>query len=372
MRKKIRLLILLACVACFFAIAPILVFYSMGYRFDFKKMAMTETGGIYVRTFPAAEQIIIDSKIKERPGIFSNSIFVQSLLPDEHTVLVKKEGYYDYFKTIPVQEKQVTKLENILLFKKNIQFEIAGSSVQSPFVEQSKFIIKNNDLYYSASPENSNLTVLQKTTPIIKKMSAFSLQNNNIIWLGTDGFLYKSDSTNFSLTAIKITTNPIKILKAGSYKIISDSNIIFVDNNGSLLFLNEKTNNLDSFYTTIKDAAISPDGKNIFYYNDNNIYISPIPSLPKENILLYKSSEKVSACIWINDNYIIFSVGNKIIISEIDYRGNINTVTLSQTINISSTKNISLENPQIFFDQQAGKIYILTNKILLVSEKITY
>ena len=115
----------------------------------------------------------------------------------------------------------------------------------------------------------------------------------------------------------------------------------------------------------MKDAKISSDGKNIIYYNDNNIYISSIPetSVAQKNILLYESSEKINNCVWLNNNYIIFTAGlpgqgNKIIISEIDYRGNINTVTLPQTAD------------KIFFNQQEGKLYILTNDVLLVSEKI--
>jgi len=117
----------------------VLVPYSMGYRFDFQKMKITETGGIYIRTYPGADTIIIDSKITEKPSMFSNSIFIQSLLPASHTVLAKKSGYYDYFKTLPVQEKEVTKLENVLLFKKDIQFSIIDTKITpSPFEKLEK------------------------------------------------------------------------------------------------------------------------------------------------------------------------------------------------------------------------------------------
>ena len=149
MTKRTHLAILLVCVVCFFVIAPVLVLYSMGYRFDVEKLKITATGGIYVKTYPSADKILIDSKISEKPGMFSNSIFVQSLLPgDHHTVLAQKIGYYNYSKTVPVQEKEVTKLENILLFRKNIAFGIIKNTAQSPFNIQEKYIIKNNNLYY--------------------------------------------------------------------------------------------------------------------------------------------------------------------------------------------------------------------------------
>ncbi|MCX6720597.1 MAG: hypothetical protein NTW11_02225 [Candidatus Staskawiczbacteria bacterium] len=359
MTKKTRLTILLVCVACFFIGATVLVPYSMGYRFDFKKNKIVATGGIYIRTNPSADEITIDSKITQKPGMFSNWIFVQSLLPDNHTVSIKKSEYYDYFKTLPVLEKEVTKLEDVLLFKKDIQFNAVTDETLSPFNILDKYIIKNSNLYYSDAPENSTLTATQKTTPIIKKIIAFATQNNNIIWLGTDGFLYSSDSSSLSATPDKITITPIKILKTSSYKIITDNNNTFVIANQNLLLLNGKTNELDNFSTLVKNAKISPDGKNITYFNDNNIYISPLPNIPALKTILYKSSNKISDCIWLNSSYIIFTVEDKIITSEIDYRGNINSVTLPQTAD------------KIFFNQQEGKLYVLSGKTLLGSEKIT-
>lgn len=375
MTKKTRLIILLVCVVCFFVIAPVLVLYSMGDRFDFKKMKITATGGIYVRTFPSADKIIIDSKISENPGIFSNSIFVQSLLPSSHTVLVKKSGYYDYFKTITVQEKEVAKLENVLLFKKDIGFEVIIDKTQSPFDKPEKFLIKNNNLYYSNAPENVSISATQKATPVLKSLVAFSIINNNIIWLGADGFLYQADLTGLTAqtqkNAVKLILEPLKITKKSSYKIIYNGQNIFVIENNNLSFFNTKTSSLDDFYTPVSDAKISPDGKNMIYYNDNNIYISLLSTAPAPKNTLYKSSEKITDCLWLNNNYIIFTAGNKIIISEIDKRGNINAVTLPQTVVLSPDKKIEIKSPEIFFNQQDGKLYILTNNTFLSSEKIT-
>ena len=376
---------MLVCVACFLVVSPILVMYSMGYRFDFSKMKITLTGGIYVRTFPTAEQIIIDSDILEKPNIFSNSIFVQSLLPDDHTVLVKKNGYYDYFKTLPVLEKEVTKLENILLFKKNMAFEVIENPQQtteglakkiiSPFDSQEKYIIKNSNLYYSNSPENSNLSAIQKSNPLLKKIIAFELKNNYIVWLGLDGFLYRSDLNNLSLNPVKIILTPIKIVKAGYYKIISDDKNTFINNNGSLLFFNDKTNELDNFYNKVKDAKISPDGKNISYFTDRELYVSStltdqLPTSDK-GTLLYKSPETITDCVWLNNDYVIIASANRIIISEIDYRGNINAISLPQIIETFTDDKVNIKNPEIFFNQQEGRLYILSNKTLLTSEKIT-
>jgi len=39
---------------------------------------------------PAAGQVIIDSEITEKPGMFQIQFFIQSLLPSNHSVLIEK------------------------------------------------------------------------------------------------------------------------------------------------------------------------------------------------------------------------------------------------------------------------------------------
>ena len=379
MDKKNRFRILLACVICFAVGVPYIILYSLGYRVDFLHREVIATGGIYVRTFPSADQIIIDSKDFEQPAMFANSIFVQNLLPQSHTVLIKKSGYYDYSKTLPVVENLATKLENVLLFKKNIAFsEISDTpagvvNTQDPFLAQiqhEKFAIKTNNLYYSTTPQNSKLTTLQKNTPLIKGLVAFTISNNEIFWLGTDGFLNKSDITGKNL--VKLVETPFKIIKAGTYKIIIYGNNIFVNNNGNLEKLNYLTGEFDSLYTPVYNVAISPDGKNIVYSTKKEIYITSFEDQKIKNVLLYKSpTDEIKNIVWLNDSYIIFVAGNNITISEIDYRGNINITTLPQTITLSEKESVPLKSPQIIFNQQENKLYILTNKVLLVSEKLT-
>lgn len=376
MTKKTRLIILLGCVTIFLIITPILVFYSMGYRFDFETMAVKATGGIYVRTFPAAEQVIIDGKNSFKPGLFSNNVFIQSLLPKSHTVFIEKTGYYNYSKTLIVKENQVAKLENVILFKDNIGFQEVIDQTTSPFINSDKFVVKSNNLYYSNILENSTLTATQKTTSIISKLITFLPQGNTIIWLGTDGLLYKTDLSNLKADPIKVILTPIKIVKSGVYKIISDGKNLLLNSNGDLLILNTKTNELDLFASSVKNARISPDDKYVIYYTGKDLYISLLTidsSLPIEKILLYTSSEAITDCLWLNKDYVIISTASKIIISEIDNRGNTNTITLPQTaiVGIETPEKIGIKNPQIFFNGSEGKLYVLTGKILLATEKIT-
>ena len=129
MTKRKRFIIVLACILLFLIITPYIIFYSLGYRVDLKNMKIFATGGIYIRVFPSGADITVDSKIKNSTGIFSNSVFVQNLSPDQHNVLIQKDGYYDYQKNLNVEEKEVTKLENVTLFKKNYIYSVLEKNI---------------------------------------------------------------------------------------------------------------------------------------------------------------------------------------------------------------------------------------------------
>lgn len=355
---------------------PYIVLYSMGYRTDFAEMKITATGGIYVRAMPQGVNVTIDSKISNKTGIFSNSVFVKNLLPKEHNVLVAKDGYHDYKKNFWVKENQVTKLENIILFKKETSFEVlSGGREEFSLLLKTppdKFFIKNGNLYYSEIQENSNLTAKQKKEPVIKSLVAYRVSGNSIIWLGFDGVLKSSDLTGqntqeVSQTALK--TNPKK-----SYRLNNLGQKTFLLEGDDLLLFDKESESFQNFHTPVKNLKISPDGQKIVYFNDYEIFVyyldENLSPDGKNKILLQKHNEKISDFQWLNSDYIVFSKANEIIISEIDARGDVNAIKLPQTVLLSSGKNIEIRGPELFFDQQDNKLYILAQNTILASEKL--
>jgi hypothetical protein len=424
----------------------------MGDRFDFKRMRITKTGGIYVRTFPAAGEITIDSNISQKPGLFANSIFVQSLLPKDHTVFIQKDGYYDYFKTLPVVEKQVTKLENVLLIKKSIEFKnlvdkvdyfsiapnnqnvialISGTksttlnyfslnsgnppqTVSFPQPgkilsfkwsgDSNKALIEienyNNIFYYLFNNASQNQTTVKKptvvrvvsldkttqqisfnpqdstqifyiknknlyslknntTTPVITGLLSYKISGNNITWLSSNGLLSSSDISGKLISALM--EKNIKIEAGQTYQIFNFSGKIFLQSGSALAFLNQDTKKMEDITPPIinykiLDSLDENKNLNLIFWKSEKIYLY---SFKDKKFTMLFSGSQVSNCQWINNNYIIFTQDDKIIISEIDYRGNINTITLPQTAS------------KIYFNQQDGKLYVLTDNSLLVSDKIT-
>lgn len=449
MTKKTRLILLLVCVALFFIITPFIVLYSMGYRFDLSLMRITATGGIYVRTMPEAESIIIDSKINKKPAFFSKDVFVQNLLPKQHSVLVKKEGYYDYQKNIGVKENQVIKLEDILLIKNNLAFDVLPKTVDyfSIAPDSKNILIENTDknglnfdyypmanpsdkktftivlanakvtdikwaddstkalaeiqnstsaYYYifdpakqtqllnplsylnkdsrqiSFNPQNSSDIFYIKnnllyrsgiSSAVLKNAISYLIENNNITWLSSDGFIYKSDISGKLID--QLTIEKAEVAYDKNCEIISISGKIFLKDNGDFFILNPSSKTLEKIDSPAGDFKLlpSPDAKNFLYTTQKEIYIYAAGNAEPANkkVLLASRPEGINYYSWLNNNYIIFSAGDKIIISEIDYRGNINTVSIPPKLNLK----------QLFFNRQDGKLYILTENTLLSSEKIT-
>ena len=371
MTKKSRRIIFFICIILFLLIAPYIVMYSLGYRVDVANKKIVTTGGIYVKALPQGANVIIDSKINKKTGILSNAVFVQNLLPKQHTVVIKKEGFHDYQKTLEVKEREVTKLEHIILFKNNIVFQILEDKTQSPFNKKTledAYIIKNNTLYYSDIEENNQLSPTQKNTPIIKNIIAFKVLDKNIVWLSLDGFLY-----NFNMerkNTEKLSVRDIFIHQKNIYTLLIFNQTIFLKENDTLFIFDEKIKSFENFYGSVKNMQISPDRQKILYCNDHEILFSFLNSNNPEKIFLNRFSKKINECHWINNEYVIFSLENSIIISEIDKRGNINAISLKETISLQGNADINIQSQEILFNKEDGKLYILTQNTILVSEKL--
>ncbi|MHA1657494.1 MAG: hypothetical protein ACTSUT_00005, partial [Promethearchaeota archaeon] len=62
MKKKTRLILLFSCMALFFTVAPLILLYSQGYRFDFDKNKIVKTGGIFIEVSNTSAEIYINEK----------------------------------------------------------------------------------------------------------------------------------------------------------------------------------------------------------------------------------------------------------------------------------------------------------------------
>ncbi|HNW96734.1 MAG TPA: hypothetical protein PLQ44_02270 [Candidatus Paceibacterota bacterium] len=117
---KIRKALFWSMLVLFVIAGTVFVVYSFGYRLDIKEWKVVQTGGLNVKTTPKTTEIFLDDKkVNKKAGLFSNEIFLQSIIPGDHTLEVSKTGYFTWKKNIIIEPKMVVNFSNVLLMPEN-------------------------------------------------------------------------------------------------------------------------------------------------------------------------------------------------------------------------------------------------------------
>jgi len=74
----------------FLIIAPILIFYSLGYRYNFIKGNIEKTGVVFLKSFPKSAKIYLNNELQSD----KTPTQITNLLSNTYDVRVEKEGYH--------------------------------------------------------------------------------------------------------------------------------------------------------------------------------------------------------------------------------------------------------------------------------------
>lgn len=108
--EKQRRFIFLTMVLAFAIAVPLMVFYAVGYRFDFSKSLydFKAVGGMYINSDANDVIISVDGERVENMRIFRSAAYIQNLEAGVHEVYVEREGLYTWVKELPVFAHLVT------------------------------------------------------------------------------------------------------------------------------------------------------------------------------------------------------------------------------------------------------------------------
>ena len=133
MTHKTRNILFITLFILFLIIAPITVFYSLGWRFDWETKKVVQTGVFYFKVWPKNVQVYINGEFKKKTDIFFSSAHIDNLLPGQYEIEIKKDGYYDWKKTLEIKKREVTEGKNIVLIPKNPNFNLLSEQVKDFF-----------------------------------------------------------------------------------------------------------------------------------------------------------------------------------------------------------------------------------------------
>ena len=402
MRKKHRTILFLICLSLFLIIAPSIIFYSQGYRFDFETKKITQTGGLFLNILPKQSEIYLDGKLVKKTDFFFGSAFIENLLPRKYNVRVKKQGFFPWNKDLEIKEKQVTDAKNIILFPENPKLNLLTKGVENFWFSPNgkKIILKENEentwalkLYdldkmikshlieetdiFAKGVELLNLEFSQDSKEIYLNVGMkeqeknFILKINEVQSILTESELVKPDFTELIASEIfinnnyyldisgnlyknetKLTQKPFPIKKETGYTLKVFQNFLFLQENEILYLFDQDAKSFDKFFEKTLDLKISPCLEKIVYFSDSEIWLLS----DDEKIFLFRLSEKIRNCFWLNSDYLIFSTENSVKITEIDKRDHLNIVEISKS-----------ENPKIFWNKYDKKLYVLKENSLYQS-----
>lgn len=323
MNIKIRRFIALIFIVGFLVAAPILILYTAGYRYSWKKQEISKAGSLVLETEPRGADVYLNNaKLESTTPIRLTEVF-----PNDYKILIEKDGYYSWQKTLPVTAQNTTFAEDIILFKKSSEQQIENLNLPN-IIE-----LNNGQIFYEITSEENlqqiycyNLSEEKNTLIYEYDSSVFSLKN---IW--------PDFSNNYVLLNLQ-EKNPKK-------KFI----VVNIKNPNQQFVLNQELKN-----SNFQQIRWDLQQDNVFYYfNGSQIYRARIKETQITNELIkeFELTQKISDFIIFNDGlFYLENFNQKLFLKKTSLNEE-----QSQTVN----DQIQLANANYKF------IDIIDNKLLL-------
>jgi len=382
---------------------------------------IVQTGGFFFKAEPKQANIFLNGKLSKKTDFFFGSALIENLLPKDYNIKISKDGYFSWEKKLTIKEKEVTEGKRVSLIPENLNFNNISKGVETlwPSPDDKKVVLKEsatgtnsrwslklydleknvkshliseNEVYskgadfiglewskdskeiylnvaireqeksFVIKPDKSPIVLTPKTIIQSPKNSVVSEKiNNELYYLDNNGNLFKNNE--------KLNKDPFPVKQETGYTlyIFQESPLsLFLKENENLYLFNNDLRSFEKFFDGIKGLRISPDQRKLAYFSDSEILILFLKDRPEqpskkagEKISLIRLAERIEDCVWLNSDYIIFTVGNKIRVSEIDERDRINIVDLKE-----------YKEPKIFFNKTNKKLYVLSEGTFYQSENI--
>lgn len=452
-----------ALVLLFFITAPLVIFRSLGYRFNTQRGIFIYTGSISIESNPLEVEVYIDGEAKSKNlNRMNNSYHIEGIKPGEHLIEVKAPGFNTWSKKITVSSGVSTEFWNVLLTrddyqkenypsqgaekfffdpgkkliaytqsgaeglsvsvldlnsneslqvfssqeyrftddkKENIEWSPQSKKILVPAMKDEKkhyllvdiktkeatdleefskeddmekarwdqdskdfiFYLSQGNLHHldTANPENNKV--------IAENVASYDISSGYVYYfLLSNGIIYRTNYND--------TSEPEQITKSAPDKmgdpryqitVYDQDRIALLNRSGELYIHNtgEKEEYFKNLSSGISEIQFSNDGKKMLYYDDYEISVYfmrdwEVQPWRNENEQkeIIRFSEKIDNVQWSKDyEHVVFNVGNRIKIAEIDNR--------SQS-NISDVLTLNSFAAEIASDTGEDKLYFTDDNTL--------
>ena len=247
-------------VIIFLIVAPMLILDAQGYGFDFKKKEFVKFGAISIKSSITDVSIFINGEYKNKTSTFARELLIQKLIPGEYKISVEKENYHPWNKNLKVEEKTVTKAENIYLFPEKNTFNLFKDNINNFFLSENKqniiYLTNNQELIYNNNTILSSANFKKYFSKI--EYVQFSPNLENILIQGKS---LQNKTIYYSLNLNTLNLANLKFLETASNFYLANESIIY-QNNGTI----------NKYVLSSKKTSIIRDEVDVFTAKDNTIY----------------------------------------------------------------------------------------------------
>ncbi|PSO45280.1 MAG: hypothetical protein BRC22_01195 [Parcubacteria group bacterium QH_9_35_7] len=340
---KYRIFIFVSFVIAFFVLFPLIIFYTAGYRYDWKNNEIKKTGIISVDATPKTADVFLND-IKVRSSL---PLRLDNRSPGIYNIKIKESGYKTWEKDIKVESTKTTYIKNIHLIKEKLPIKILGREIDFDQVQKLMFSPNGNyalmteqeDKIYEIKLINLN----QKTVNTLVRSELKT--EPKLKWSQTEPFgLILTNKEEYNIQAFNANTKKIIINTTSATKIglkdikLKDNGIfpeLFFKSRNKIYKISSNGEQEVVTVPTSTSAWYVNNTEDIYYYDPKNDNLAK-----KSSNLSWRIEENLQTITEINQNAIIATRGNKIFIYKLK-RGKIN-----QKNRISASSITKINNPK--------------------------
>lgn len=309
-----RISLMITLILAFFILAPAIVLYTIGWRYDWSTNRLRGTGVISVHVNPPqAKTYINDLLVGER-----QPLRLASRAPGLYHLRVEAPGYRPWLQDITVSEHQTTFVREVELYRQaepTLAYEKKPNILAAYPGTKSDYIlsIEATKTGYQVGYLNDQDTIVITTSTATFRPQIYPAPDR------LSAVVITQDSTNgYRLTLARLNTPDTRLItwqtSTPSWQWDSENNQnIFLKKDDKLFIQN---------FTPALDRIITTNTNTIWYYSTNQqIWSAHQTSLFRDNQFIIELSEPITAILAVNANRVLVTHASSITAIQLDSQG---------------------------------------------------
>ena len=231
--------------------------------------------------------------------------------------------------------------------------------------------VSSESILLTRSTSNSEVllqtSLLQKDNSfhiIADDVIAFTKQGSSVLWIDSSGQSWKKDIVTGEQNSLSVSTFAVQ--RETQYSLFGSEKALFLQEARTLYRLKGASETPELLFENVTQLTFSPDGRFLATASSSEIWlyllenqVTPVERQAGDKVFLNCFGESISNLAWFNANYLIFSSGDAVKVTEIDARDTLNSIDIAQ-----------YQKPTLFWEGNENILYILSEGKLSSSETL--